>query len=336
MIWTNILGWVQQAVPFAAFLALAALGELLTERAGSLNLGTPGTMCVGASAGFIAVHNYCEAAENPSVVLILLLALGTSFCAAVLMGLLYSFFTVSLRINQNVVGLVLTIFGFGLAKFLSYYFVKSESGNVRCDDAFRVFSAKIPFLSDKLGWFSDLFFHYGFMFYVTIALIVLASLFLNRTRVGLHLRAVGENPGTADAAGINVTRYRYLASSFGAGLMGLAGISCVLEFQSGAWSTAGVSSIQEYGWLSVALVIFALWKPMNLLWCSLIFGVFYWAYNYLPAMGVKMADGNLLTMLLQMLPYVITILVLIIVNLRKSKKNQGPASLGLSYFREER
>lgn len=332
MIWTSVLGWVQQALPFAAFLALAALGELLTERSGSLNLGTPGTMCVGASAGFIAVFSYCNAVEDPSAAVILLLALGVAFFAAMAMGLLYSFFTVSLRINQNVVGLVLTIFGCGLAEFLSYYFVKSESGNVRCDEAFRVFTAKIPFLSDGLGWFSDLFFHYGFMLYVTIALIIFASLFLNRTRVGLHLRAVGENPGTADAAGINVTRYRYLASSVGAGLVGIAGIFCVMEFQSGAWSTAVVSTIEASGWLSVALVIFALWKPLNLLWGSVIFGFCYWAYNYLPAMlGIKIP-----TDLLQMLPYIITIIVLIIVNLRKNKENQGPASLGLSYFREER
>lgn len=332
MIWTSVLGWVQQAFPFAAFLALAALGELLTERAGSLNLGTPGTMCVGASAGFIAVFSYCNAVEDPSAGMILLLALGVAFLAAMVMGLLYSFFTVSLRINQNVVGLVLTIFGCGLAEFLSYYFIKSESGNVRCDEAFSVFTAKIPFLSEKLGWFSDLFFHYGFMLYATIALIILASLFLNRTRAGLHLRAVGENPGTADAAGINVTRYRYLASSVGAGLVGIAGIFCVMEFQSGAWSTAVVSTIEASGWLSVALVIFALWRPLNLLWASVIFGFFYWAYNYLPAMlGVKIPGD-----LLQMLPYVITIVVLIIVNLRKNKENQGPASLGLSYFREER
>lgn len=332
MIWTNVLGWVQQALPFAAFLALAALGELLTERAGSLNLGTPGTMCVGASAGFVAVFSYSNAVESPSPAMILLLSLGVAFLAAMLMGLLYSFFTVSLRINQNVVGLVLTIFGCGLAEFLSYYFVKSESGNVRCDEAFRVFTARIPFLSEKLGWASDLFFHYGFMLYATVVLVVLASLFLNRTRAGLHLRAVGENPGTADAAGINVTRYRYLASSVGAGLVGIAGIFCVMEFQSGAWSTAVVSTIEASGWLSVALVIFALWKPLNLLWGSVIFGFCYWAYVYLPAMlGIKIP-----TDLVQMLPYVITIFVLIIVNLRRSRENQGPASLGLSYFREER
>ncbi len=221
MIWTSILGWVQQAVPFAAFLALAALGELLTEKAGSLNLGTPGTMCVGASAGFITVYSYCNAVEEPSVVLILLISLGSSFLAAMLLGLLYSFFTVSLRINQNVVGLVLTIFGCGLAEFLSYYFIKSESGNVRCEAAFRVFTAKIPFLSEKLGWASEVFFRYGFMLYVTIGAVIVLSLFLYHTRAGLHLRAVGENPGTADAAGISVTKYRYLASSIGAGLVGV-------------------------------------------------------------------------------------------------------------------
>ncbi len=332
MIWTNILGWVQQAVPFAAFLALAALGELLTEKAGSLNLGTPGTMCVGASAGFITVYSYCNAVEEPSVVLILLISLGSSFLAAMLIGLIYSFFTVSLRINQNVVGLVLTIFGCGLAEFLSYYFVKSESGNVRCEAAFRVFTAKIPFLSDKLGWFSDLFFRYGFMLYVTIGAVILLSLFLYHTRAGLHLRAVGENPGTADAAGISVTKYRYLASSLGAGLVGMAGLFCVMEFKSGAWSTADVYTLEAFGWLAVALVIFALWKPLNLLWGSLIFGFCYWAYVYLPQLlGITVS-----TDLMRMLPYVITILVLILVNLRRHKGDQGPAALGLSYFREER
>lgn len=327
-----LIGWLQQAFRFAAFIALASMGELLTEKSGSLNLGTPGTMCVGASAGFIAVHNYCAAVENPSVAMILLLSLGVSFLAAMLMGLLYSVFTVSLRINQNVVGLVSTIFGCGLAEFLSIYFISSESGNVRCDEAYRVFTAKIPFLSERLGYVSDLLFGYGFMLYATVALAVILSLFLNRTRVGLNLRAVGENPGTADAAGISVSRYRYAAACLGSGLVGMAGIFCVMEFKSGAWATADITSIEAFGWLAVALVIFALWKPLNLLWGSLLFGVCYWAYLYLPQMlGIKIS-----TDLAQMLPYIITILVLIVVNLRKRKENQGPAALGLSYFREER
>ncbi len=326
-----LIGWVQQAIRFAAFIMLASLGELLIEKSGSLNLGTPGTMCVGAAAGFISVFHYCNAVEEPNAAIIILIALGVSFVAAMLMGAVFSFFTVTLRINQNVVGLVMTMFGCGLAEFLSIYFIKSESGNVRCDEAFRVFTAEIPFLSDALGVVSDILFSYGFMVYVTIALVVGMMIFLYRTRVGLNLRAVGENPGTADAAGINVTRYKYIAACVGSGLIGMAGIFCVMQFKSGAWATADVTTIEAFGWLAVALVIFALWKPINLLWGAVVFGVCYWAYLYLPQLGIVIS-----TDIIQMLPYVITILVLIVVNLRKSRENQGPASLGLAYFREER
>lgn len=324
--------WIQKAMSFAALVMLAALGELLTERSGSLNLGTPGTLCVGASVGFLSAFNYCNAVEAANPLMLILLTLGTSFLAGLLMGLIFAFFTVSLRINQNVVGLVMTIFGTGLAEFLSVFFVKSTTGNVRCDPAYNLFTAKIPFLSDKLGIVSDLFFNYGFMFYVTIALSVVMMLVFKRTRIGLNLRAVGENPGTADAAGVSVTKYRYAAVMLGSGLSGMAGIFCVLEFKSGAWSTSDIVTIEAFGWLAVALVIFALWRPLNLLWGSLIFGVCYWAYLYLPPLlGIKMSDD-----LTQMLPYIITIVVLVIVSFRKNKDNQGPAALGMSYFREER
>ncbi|MBE6579181.1 MAG: ABC transporter permease [Ruminococcaceae bacterium] len=328
----NLIPWLQQGFKFAAFLALAALGELIIEKSGSLNLGTPGTMCVGAAAGFISVYQYVAAVEEPNAILLIVLALGVSFLSAMLMGLLYSFFTVTLRINQNVIGLIITIFGVGLSKFLSDYFVKSTSGNVRCDEAHRVFTAKIPFLSDGLGVVSKVLFNYGFMFYLSIALAVVVALFLNRTRTGLNLRAVGENPATADAAGISVTRYRYLAAAIGSGLVGLAGIFCTMEFKSGAWAVADIDSIEAFGWLAVALVIFALWKPVNLLWGSLVFSICYWAYMYLP----KMLGITVSTDLAQMLPYIITILVLIVSNLRKNRESQGPAALGLSYFREER
>ena len=324
--------WIQKAVSFAAFIMLAALGELLSERSGSLNLGTPGTLCVGASVGFISAFNYCNAVEEPNVLVLLLLTLVTSFLAGAIMGAIFAFFTVSFRINQNVVGLVMTILGTGLAEFLSVYFIESTTGNVRCDPAYNLFTAKIPFLSDSLGIVSELLFSYGFMFYLTIVLAVVMMLVLGRTRIGLNLRAVGENPGTADAAGINVTRYRYAAAFIGSGLSGMAGIFCVLEFKSGAWATSDIVTIEAFGWLAVALVIFAMWRPLNLLWGSFVFGVCYWAYLYLlDLLGVKMSDD-----LTQMLPYIITIVVLIVVSLRKKKENLGPGSLGMSYFREER
>ena len=327
-----IFYWIQKAVAFAAFIALAAMGELLTEKSGGLNLGTPGTMCVGAAAGFIAAFRYCSAVANPSVIAVLLITLLTAFAASALMGLIYSFFTVTMRINQNVVGLVMTILGCGLAEFLSIFFIKSESGNVRCDFANTVFTARIPFLSEKLGVVSDLLFGYGFMLYFTIALAVVLTIVFNKTRVGLNLRAVGESPSTADAAGINVTRYKYVAACVGSGITGLAGVYCVMEFKSGAWATADLITIQAFGWLAVALVIFSFWKPLNLLWGSLIFGIFYWGYLYIPELlGVELS-----TDLTQMLPYIITIVVLIIVSFRKKKENLGPASLGVTYFREER
>ncbi len=324
--------WIQKAISFAAFIMLAALGELLSERSGSLNLGTPGTLCVGASVGFITAFNYCQSVETPNMFALLVLILLSSFAAGAIMGIIFAFFTVSLRINQNVVGLVMTILGTGLAEFLSVYFIESTTGNVRCDPAYYLFTAKIPFLSDKLGIVSDLLFNYGFMFYVTIVLAVVMMLFLNRTRAGLNLRSVGENPGTADAAGISVSKYRYLAAGIGSGISGLAGIYCVLEFKSGAWATSDIITIEAFGWLAVALVIFAMWKPLNLLWGSFVFGICYWAYLYLPnLLGVKMSDD-----LTRMLPYIITIVVLIVVSLRKKKENLGPEALGLSYFREER
>lgn len=324
--------WIQKAIGFAALITLASLGELLTEKSGGLNLGTPGTMCVGAASGFIAAFRYCNAVEEPNVFMILLLALGAGFLSAMVIGLIYSFFTVSLRINQNVTGLVLTILGCGLAEFLSIYFVKSSSGNVRCDPANRVFTARIPFLSDKLGVVSKLLFSYGFMLYFTIGLAVVMMLVFNKTRVGLNLRSVGESPATADAAGINVSLYKYMASCIGSGITGLAGVYCVMEFKSGAWATADISTIQAFGWMAVALVIFALWKPLNLLWGSFIFGICYWAYQYVP----ELLKIKVSTDLAQMLPYIITIIVLIIVSFRKNKDNLGPASLGITYFREER
>jgi simple sugar transport system permease protein len=195
-----IIIWVQKAIGFAALIMLAALGELLTEKSGGLNLGTPGTMCVGAATGFIAVFRYCQAVESPNVFMILLLTIGVSFLSGLLLGFVYGFFTVSLRINQNVVGLALTIFGCGLAEFLSIFFVQSSSGNVRCDPANRVYTALIPGLSDGLGPVSQLLFSYGFMLYVTIALTVGMTLFFAKTKTGLNLRAVGESPATADAA----------------------------------------------------------------------------------------------------------------------------------------
>ena len=144
---------------------------------------------------------------------------------------------------------------------------------------------------------------------------------------------MGENPGTADAAGIGVTRYKYLATCCGAGISGIGGLYYVLDYNRGIWATTG--QIEALGWLAVALVIFTTWKPLNAIWGAYLFGILYWLYQYLPnLLGITLP--NYAIDLVQTVPYVVTIVVLIVVSLRKKRENQPPESLGLAYFREER
>ena len=152
--------------------------------------------------------------------------------------------------------------------------------------------------------------------------------FLTRTRKGLNLRAVGENPATADAAGINVTRNKYLATCVGAGISGLGGLYYTMDYIKGTWANDG--TIEALGWLAVALVIFATWKTVNAIWGSYLFGLLFWMYLYIPGLTRSSQE------LFKMLPYLVTIAVLIFISLRKKRENQPPASLGLAYFREER
>ena len=161
-----------------------------------------------------------------------------------------------------------------------------------------------------------------------IVLAVVLQLFLNRTRMGLNLRSVGENPATADAAGINVSRNKYLATCVGAGISGLGGLYYTMDYIKGTWANDG--TIESLGWLAVALVIFATWRTVNAIWGSYLFGLLFWVYLIIPGLGRR--D----TYLFNMLPYLVTIAVLIFVSLRNKKENQPPASLGLAYFREER
>ena len=247
-------------------------------------------------------------------------------------GLIYSILTITLRVNQNVTGLALTTFGMGVANFFGVFILNGASYTA-APLAYASFSKKIPFLSSKLGIVSKTVFAYGFLVYAAIIIAVVLHYVLNKTRVGLNLRAVGENPGTADAAGINVTKYKYLATCIGAGLSGIGGLYYVLDYNQGIWATTG--QIEALGWLAVALVIFTTWKPLNCIWGAYLFGMLYWLYQFLPSiLGIKVA--SYVTDLIQMVPYVVTIIVLVVVSFRKKKENQPPESLGLSYFREER
>ena len=170
-------------------------------------------------------------------------------------------------------------------------------------------------------------FSYSFLAYVAIIVALIAAYVLKRTRTGLELRAVGENPATADAAGISVARYKYAATCIGSVIAGLGGLYYVMDYACGIWSN---DAFGDRGWLAIALVIFAVWKPDMSILGSILFGGLFIVHNYIPNLDVSTQE------LIKMLPYLVTIIVLIIISMRKKRENQPPASLGLSYFREDR
>ena len=328
---SNLIAWIIRAIPFGTIIMYGALGEILTEKSGNLNLGVPGIMYLGGFAGYASAYFYENSVANPNALVCILLALVCCIAASMLGGLIYSFLTITLRANQNVTGLALTIFGMGVANFFGVFILNGSSYSA-APFAHEAFATRIPWLS-TLGAFGEMFFSYGFLVYAAIVLAICMHIFLNKTRKGLNLRAVGENPATADAAGINVTRNKYAATCIGAGISGIGGLYYVLDYNRGIWATTG--QIEALGWLAVALVIFTTWKPLNAIWGAYLFGILYWLYQYLPnLMGFTLP--NYAIELVQMLPYVVTIIVLIVVSLRQKRENQPPAHLGLSYFREER
>lgn len=328
----NLIAWILRTISFGTIIMYGAMGEIITEKSGNLNLGVPGIMYLGGFAGFASSYYYEKLSPYPNPVICVLIALVCCIAASMAGGLIFSFLTITLRANQNVTGLALTIFGMGVANFFGVFILNGASYTA-APLAYSAFSKKIPVLSSRLGVLGKTVFGYGFLVYLAIIIAVLLHLFLNKTRTGLNLRAVGENPATADAGGISVTKYKYLATCLGAGLSGLGGLYYVLDYNQGIWATT--EQIQALGWLAVALVIFTTWKPLNAIWGAYLFGMLYWLYQFLPSLlGIKVP--GYMTDLFQMIPYVVTIIVLIMVSFRKKKENQPPASLGLSYFREER
>ena len=317
---------VMQGIP----LLFGSTGEILTEKSGNLNLGIPGIMYVGGISGVIGAFFYEQNAAQMNGFLAVLIPLLCSLLGSLLMGLLYCFLTVTLRANQNVTGLAMTTFGVGVGNFFGGSLIKltgSEVPSIALSKTSLFFKTTLPG-ADSTGWFGELLLSYGFLAYAAILIAIGTSYFLNRTRPGLHLRAVGESASTADAAGINVTKYKYLATCIGSMIAGLGGLYYVMDYANGVWSN---NAFGDRGWLAIALVIFTIWRPNTSIWASILFGGLYILNIYLPT-GTQMAVKELY----KMLPYVITLVVLIIVSLRKKREDQPPASLGLSYFREER
>ena len=324
----TIFAFINAAIIQGIPLLFGATGEIITEKSGNLNLGIPGIMYMGGISGIIGGYLYEHSAENPAAWLCILIPFISSLLGSSLMALIYSFLTITLRVNQNVTGLALTTFGIGVGNFfggslLSFF---GETGSISLLKTGNCYKAKLPF-ADNLGLFGKTFLSLGFLAYLAIIIALVTSYVLNRTRTGLNLRAVGENPATADAAGINITKYKYLSTLIGGAVAGLGGLYFVMDYTGGAWTNNGFG---DRGWLAIAIVIFAVWKPGMAILSSFLFGGLYILCVYIPGLSSSAKE------LINMLPYVVTILVLVVVSMRKKRENQPPAHLGLSYFREDR
>lgn len=327
--------FVSKAILKGIPLLYGATGEIITEKSGNLNLGIPGIMYMGGIGALFGAYLYeniglYNIITGGQFVVPVAILFSFVFCIlfASLTGLIYGVLTITFRTNQQVAGLALTTFGVGFANFLggSLSSLTAAKTSISLVNTSKCFKMGIPFLSTELGIVSELFFSYGFMTYLAIIIAVLCLIFLKKTKVGLNLRAVGENPAAADAAGINVTRYKYIAILVGSIIAGLGGLSFVMDYIGGSWQN---NILGDTGWLAIALVIFALWNPAHAIWGSFMFGALCVLFNYLP---VDLA----MQQIIKMLPYAATIIILLISSLRKKREHQPPESLGLPYFREER
>jgi simple sugar transport system permease protein len=312
--------FLQTAVQMGTHILFAVLGGIVCEKIGNLNLGIEGMMLMGAAVG------YSTALEtgNPAA------AIAAAGLAGAAGAFIYALITVTLRGNQVVTGLILSIFGAGISGFLG----KSLSGKPLPDTIAAAFApVSVPLLS-RLPFAGTVFFQQSPYVLAGIALAFLLYGYFQHTRLGLNARAVGENPGVADASGIPVNRYKYLHITAGGFLCGLGGAYLSLVFVP-RWQeniTAGA------GWIAVALVIFSAWNPLKAIFAAYTFGA-------LKGVGFKLQNANLAIFgrklvfypqLLDMLPYLATILALLLITRHKKQEHQSPAGLSQPYFREER
>jgi ABC-type uncharacterized transport system permease subunit len=326
---TQLIALLQAGIMFGTVILYGSTGETLAEKSGNLNLGVPGIMYLGGIVGLMSVFFYEMNNPDPNKLVCILIAMGSAFLAATLGGLIFSILTITLRTNQIVTGLALTIFAGGFANFFggSLNRLAGGVGQISVATTSSAFRASLPFAQD-LHPVLGMLLGFGFMVYLAVVVALFVDWFINRTSIGLNLRAVGENPGTADAAGIKVILYKYLATCIGAGISGLGGLFYVMDYTKGTWDSDG--GIERLGWLAVALVIFSGWKPKKGIWGAYLFGMLFWLFFYIPDLTRRSME------LFKMLPYAVTIIVLVVVSMRRKRENEPPAGLGIPYFREER
>ena len=311
-------------------LLYGTVGEIIIEKSGSLNLGVEGIMAVGAIFGYLIG---CSA--NSLTVGIL-----ASFICAGLFGIIFAVLTVTMQANQNVTGLTMTTFGVGLFFFIGKGLSASWPVMTQYENINNGFKnpIEIPLLS-KIPVLGKALFSHNILVYLGIFIAIAVWFYLNKTKAGLRLRAIGENPAAADSLGINITLYKYVHIVLGSGIMGIGGFYMGLNL--GGSFEGSNCWINGYGWIAVALVIFANWNTIAAILGTLVFGFFNTlqiysgslAYAFPKALGFL---DKIPSQLYQALPFIITALVLVFSSVRKNNKSAQPASLGLNYYREER
>ena len=298
---------------YGTALMFGTIGEILTEKSGNLNLGVEGIMYMGGIFGLIAPNVYETAVgDSASPFIAIILAILASFALGAIAGAIFSFITVTLRANQNVTGLAMTTFGTGVAKFAGELRRMQVGGYVTLSNKMKFAFDKhfMPDFLKKIPVIGKILFDQSEFFYLAIITAVLLHLFLTKTKTGLYLRSVGESPATMIGGGI---------SAIGGMVYTMTTAGCV-------WIEA---SLAGTGWLAVALVIFCTWRPLNGTWSSVLFGALMIMYLRIIIKGFPIE-------LYKILPYVVTIVVLVITSMKNIKDKQPPASLGLNYFREDR
>ncbi len=298
---------LHRTVAFGTPLLLATLGEIVAERSGVLNLGVEGMMSVGAITAFAT----SIVTGNPwAGVLVGAICVG-------FLSLLHSFASINLRANQVVSGLALTMLGLGISGLLGKRYVGMPPGGT-------IKAMRLPVLS-RIPILGDIFFNQDALVYLSIALALLIWFVLSKTRIGLNIRVVGENPAAADVSGISVYGIRHLCVFVGGLLAGVAGAYLSLVYIP-SW-TEGMTGGR--GWIVIGLTIFAFWSPLRAIVCSYIFGLFYVLPYSLQPLGIHVS-------ILQSMPYIVTILSLVAISRESLRKRMGaPQALSKAYVREE-
>ena len=329
MDWSTVLQWsfltalLAAGIRLAVPVLLAVLGEIITERAGILNLGLEGIMAVGGLAGFGAAYYLENGALTLGGILPAWLGLVAGLLAGALMGLLMAFLSVTLRAEQVISGITIVLLGVGISDYLYREGLSSMTARVTGMAPY-----PIPYLS-RIPVVGEILFNHTPPVYLTAVLVVAVWWFLFKTTWGLQIRSVGENPAAADTSGVSVKTARYAATMLGSALVGLGG--AVLTVAQLKLYREGI--ISGRGWIAVALVIFARWRPGLALVGALLFGIADLLQYRIQALDqVGRGGGTIPYEFLLMLPYVLTILALLL----RVRRGEQPSALGRPYVKGSR